>query len=283
MRNNSRAVFMHYKKMHESGEFSRLYTYIHSLMTGVSVAFFIGLFSAGPTAVSCSIYLLIAAILFSFSLALNALFSVFFLFFGVDKQITFKLYTYNKLMNHLSNFSILLPFIAFVLLFFYFSHIIGWAFLIFLIVIFIFTAIIITQMLSKDNELHKFKLNLIENGNISEYEEFEKLHEFPIFNDDERREMSLEYGLLVLLKGKLTNFLNKGKFDKENVELMKGELISSLINICNTRAGDHELNLRIKKAIDYFGKTDLKECEIKKHVNEIISKIDNTGSVYFLI
>lgn len=280
MKNNSKSAFTLYKRMHESGEFSSLYTYIHSLMTGVSVAFFIGLFSAGPIAISCSISLLISTILFSVAIALNTVFSTYFLFFRNDRRITFELFAYSKWINYLSNVSVSLPFIAFSFLFFYFSNVVGSIFVFSLVIIVVLAFCIFKEMEKNIDKAFKAKLEI---EDISELEEFKKIHELPVFSNSELREMSLEFGLLSLLKIRLVDFLDKNNFDKESVDLLRLELINALINICKTKAGDSGLNLLMKKAIAYFGESDLSENKVKEHINEIIFKIDYTGSYKFLI
>lgn len=266
--------------MHESGEFTKLLTYIHSLMTGVCVAFFIGLFSAGPTAISGSTALLISAILFSISLTMNALFSGYFLLFGGDKEITFELYAYSELINHLSMLAILLPFVSFAFMFFYFSKLVGLIFLLSLVFSSLSIVIIIKQIDKNKDILRKMELEI---NNLHELEEFEKIYEFSVYSDDERKDISLEFGLLLSLKIKLNDFMSKGGFDKEDIESIRIELINFLINICNTRVINSGLNVLIKKTIIYLGDDNLNEIDTRKYINKILSNIDSTRSLKLII
>ncbi|GEM_PF-4212685 len=109
------------RKDFESGKAIELFLLWHSVLTAISFAFFIGLFSAGGVYYQSKI-LIVASVFFAVSLVMNGMFSIFYQLTKstLDKNYVFKIHLNNK-VEYLRLFALLSPFIATLLLVTFYS------------------------------------------------------------------------------------------------------------------------------------------------------------------
>lgn len=170
-----------FRKDHESGRATELYLIWHSVVTAISFAFFIGLFSAGSSYGELN-SLLISSIFFAISLTMNASFCMFYQlvnkFTSGDMNFLFKIhlvkrFEYTRLMAMLS------PLIGTVLLIFHYSilaSIIG--FISFVITAFIIHKTLNSYVFKIDSEIDRRKSEAIKNGDTETLNLLDRLYGF---------------------------------------------------------------------------------------------------------
>ena len=273
--------------MYESGEAMRWGMYIHSLLTGLSATFFIGLFSAGPEKIMESKCLWISTLLFSLSIILNSIFSVYYWFNSNDGELSFKLFTYSKLMNHTSNTAMAAPVISFVFLMFYYSSSIGVLTIVFAISLFFIVRKIIKELNDAEDKIHKDRMEAISIGNIDTLEKLDFFHDFPK-TTREIKCNTIKFCALISLKYKLVDFLTsstQGKmYDDKDIHVLVFELISTLASLCNVESFDKDLIKKIKCMIVELRNNKADYDEVSNKINELIELIDDDIDVkYYMV
>ncbi|MDN0114135.1 hypothetical protein [Yersinia intermedia] len=168
-----------FRKDHESGKATELYLIWHSVVTAISFAFFIGLFSTGKS-YSESNLLFASSIFFAISLTMNATFCMFYqlaneLKFG-DGGFLFKIHLVKR-FEYTRTIAMLSPIIGTVLLISYYSIL---ALLIALIA-FAITFFIICKTLGSytfkiESEIRQKKLEAIKNDDFETQDLLDRLY-----------------------------------------------------------------------------------------------------------
>ncbi|ENY0893577.1 hypothetical protein ACFVGG_000006 [Enterobacter ludwigii] len=168
-----------FRKDHESGRATELYLIWHSVVTAISFAFFIGLFSAGES-YSKSSLLLASSVFFAISLTMNASFCMFYqlankLIFG-DGNFLFKIHLV-KHFEYTRTIAILSPLIGTILLISYYSTLaLLIALLAFAITLFIIRKTLISYVFKLESEIHQKKLEAIKNDDFETQDLLDRLY-----------------------------------------------------------------------------------------------------------
>ncbi|WP_153002049.1 hypothetical protein [Pantoea dispersa] len=168
-----------FRKDHESGKATEVYLLWHSVVTAISFAFFIGLFSLGNSyRESC--LLLIASIFFAVSLTMNSSFCIFYqlsnrLTSG-DGNLLFKIHLVRK-FEIVRTTAMVSPLIGTIFLILYYSVLA----LIICLIAFGITAFIINKTLSTyvleiDNKIHEERLEAIEKDDFEKQDLLDRLY-----------------------------------------------------------------------------------------------------------
>lgn len=267
-----------YKKMFENGDVMRWGSYVHPLLVGLSATFFIGLFSAGPKEVSSSICLWISTLLFSLSIILNSIYTIYYWFSHDDKELNFQLFTYSKLMGIMSNLAILLPIISLVFLTFYYSLYIG----VIIIIFVLFLPMVVMKMWkdvqSKLSVIKKKRYEYLLKGDFESLEKLDDMHSLRV-SIEEKRANIIEFCIFITLKHELANFL---VFYKKSVIKTTSEydslitmLINSLIELNKLKYFDSKLIKKIKITISELQDRKLTPDELVKNIDEIVNLIND--------
>ncbi|MEL0578115.1 hypothetical protein AACK17_06130 [Pectobacterium punjabense] len=168
-----------FRKDHESGRATELYLIWHSVVTAISFAFFIGLFSAGNSYRESN-SLLISSIFFAISLTMNASFCIFYQLVNklTSGDVNFlyrihlvKQFEYTRLMAMLS------PLIGTSLLIFHYSILVSFiSFISFAITAFIIYKTFNSYISKIDSEIHQKKLDAIKNDDTETLDLLDRLY-----------------------------------------------------------------------------------------------------------
>ncbi|WP_421504980.1 hypothetical protein [Erwinia rhapontici] len=168
-----------FRKDHESGRATELYLIWHSVVTAISFAFFIGLFSAGES-YSKSNLLLASSLFFAISLTMNASFSMFYqlsnkLILG-DGNLLFKIHLV-KHFEYTRTIAMLSPLIGTFLLISYYSPLVlVIALLAFSITFFIIRKTLYSYVFKIQSEIHQKKSEAIKNDNFESKDLLDRLY-----------------------------------------------------------------------------------------------------------
>lgn len=168
-----------FRKDHESGKATEVYLLWHSVVTAISFAFFIGLFSLGNSYRE-SYLLLTASIFFSVSLTMNSSFCIFYQmvnrFTSGDENLLFKIHLVRK-FEIVRTAAIISPLIGTIFLIMYYSVLA----LIISLIAFVITAYIInktlgTYVLEINKKIHEERLKAIEKDDFEKLDLLDKLY-----------------------------------------------------------------------------------------------------------
>lgn len=163
------------RKDFESGKSPELYLLWHSVLTAISFAFFIGLFSAeGFYHKSC--LLISSSVFFTISLVMNGMFSVFYQIANkmFDGNHMFKIHLNNKI-EYARFIALLSPFVATLLLILFYS-ILATVLGVVAIAItgFIFYRVIGHDVIKLESEIRKQWMNALEHDDLETLERIER-------------------------------------------------------------------------------------------------------------
>ncbi|WP_426607250.1 hypothetical protein [Pantoea anthophila] len=168
-----------FRKDHESGKATELYLIWHSVVTAISFAFFVGLFSAG-TSYEHSKLLIASSTCFAISLTMNASFSLFYQVvnntYYDDGNFLFKIHLVKK-FEYVRSIAMLSPMLGTVLLVLYFSLLASLlSFIFFALTAFIIYKTFKSYIPRLESDIEQQKRETLDKGDFENHDLLERLY-----------------------------------------------------------------------------------------------------------